>query len=110
MKKQTLSEAQLEFHHQDLKQAQNVLRALNHKMRIQLLRMLHLKPGTTVTELYTKMKLKQSMASQQLAILRSANLAYLRRSRVTVLYFVNYSTLNTISEVCSQLVKHKDLV
>ena len=53
-----------------LKKAALVLRALNHKLRQQLLKLIEEEKKITVTEIYVRLRLEQSVASQHLAILR----------------------------------------
>ena len=55
-----------------LKKAALILRAVNHKLRQQILKLIHQHDRMTVTEIYVKLRLEQSVASQHLAILRSA--------------------------------------
>ena len=56
----------------EVKKAALVLRALNHKLRQQILKLIDESGKMTVTELYVKLRLEQSVASQHLAILRKA--------------------------------------
>ena len=56
----------------NLKKAAMVLRAINHKLRQQILKLIDESGRMTVTEIYVKLRLEQSVASQHLAILRKA--------------------------------------
>jgi DNA-binding transcriptional ArsR family regulator len=47
---------------------------LNHKLRQQILALIETEKKITVTEIYVRMRLEQSVASQHLAILRRAGL------------------------------------
>ena len=60
----------------NLKKAAMILRALNHKLRQQIVRVLDEHKKLTVTELYIYLRLEQSVASQHLAILRRAGIHY----------------------------------
>jgi DNA-binding transcriptional ArsR family regulator len=51
------------------KKAAMILRALNHKLRQQILKLIDEHQKMTVTEIYVKLRLEQSVASQHLAIL-----------------------------------------
>ena len=55
-----------------LKKAALILRAVNHKLRQQIMKLIHQNGKMTVTEIYVKLRLEQSVASQHLAILRKA--------------------------------------
>jgi DNA-binding transcriptional ArsR family regulator len=75
------------------KKASLILRALNHKLRQQMLRLLDESKQMTVTELYVKMRLEQSVASQHLAILRRAGLVSTHRTGKFIYYTPNYTRL-----------------
>jgi predicted transcriptional regulator len=55
-----------------IKKAALVLRALNHKLRQQIIKTISDHKRITVTELYVKLRLEQSVASQHLAILSAS--------------------------------------
>jgi DNA-binding transcriptional ArsR family regulator len=57
-----------------MKKSMLILRALNHKLRQQILKLLDEKRKVTVTEIYIELRLEQSVTSQHLAILRRAGL------------------------------------
>ena len=56
----------------NVKKAALVLRAVNHKLRQQILKTLDENKKMTVTDIYVNLRLEQSVASQHLAILRRA--------------------------------------
>ena len=58
----------------NLKKGALILRALNHKLRQQIIRLLDENKKLTVTEIYVHLRLEQSVASQHLAILRRAGI------------------------------------
>lgn len=86
-----------------LKKAALILRAINHALRQQILRLLHSQKEMTVTDLYRKLQLEQSVASQHLAILRRANFVTTRRDGKKVFYSVNYSRLDFVTEQAKAL-------
>jgi DNA-binding transcriptional ArsR family regulator len=69
-----------------IKKAAHVFRAINHPLRQQMLRLLHQNKQMTVSSLYGKLQLEQSVASQHLAILRNAGLVSTKRE--AKLYFL----------------------
>lgn len=90
----------------DTKKAQNVFRALNHKLRQQL--MLAIEEGTgkaTVTDLYVKLRLEQSVCSQHLAIIRKVGLVKATRDGKCIFYSINYQMLSVVNEVSVTLLK-----
>jgi DNA-binding transcriptional ArsR family regulator len=51
----------------------------------------------TVTEMYVKLRLEQSVASQHLAILRRAGIVGTTRDGTFIYYFINYKRLKQIN-------------
>ena len=89
----------------NLKKAALVLRALNHKLRQQILSLIEAENKITVTEIYVKMRLEQSVASQHLAILRKAAIVDTQRDGKFIYYTINYDRLAQINSLTDELVK-----
>lgn len=87
-----------------LKKAALVLRALNHKLRQQLLKLIEEEKKITVTEIYVRLRLEQSVASQHLAILRKAGIVNTERDGKFIFYTVNFKRLEEISQFVKDLV------
>ena len=87
-----------------LKKAALVLRALNHKLRQQLLKLIEEEKKITVTEIYVRLRLEQSVASQHLAILRKAGIVNTERDGKFIFYTVNFKRLDEISQFVKDLV------
>lgn len=88
-----------------LKKAALVLRAVNHPLRQHLLKLLHQQGRMTVTELYKKLRLEQSVASQHLAILRKAGFVIPEREGKFIFYSVNYSRLMQVHQYSAALIR-----
>jgi DNA-binding transcriptional ArsR family regulator len=88
-----------------LKKAALVLRAINHKLRQQILKLVHQQGKMTVTEIYVKLRLEQSVASQHLAILRKAGFVNTLRDGKFIYYSVNYSRLDQVHSIVHDLLK-----
>jgi DNA-binding transcriptional ArsR family regulator len=86
-----------------LRKSALVLRAINHKLRQQMLQLIHKREQVTVTELYVKMRLEQSVASQHLAILRGARIVKTQRNGKQILYSVDYERLQEVQALASGL-------
>ena len=100
----TNSSINVDYH--ALKKAALVLRALNHKLRQQLLKLIEEEKKITVTEIYVRLRLEQSVASQHLAILRKAGIVTTERDGKFIFYMVNYKRIDEISQfVKNRLVK-----
>ena len=87
-----------------LKKAALVLRALNHKLRQQFLKLIEEEKKISVTEIYVRLRLEQSVASQHLAILRKAGIVNTDRDGKFIFYTVNYNRIDEIDEFVKNLV------
>lgn len=88
----------------EVKKAALVLRALNHKLRQQILKMIDESGKMTVTELYVKLRLEQSVASQHLAILRKAGFVKTERDGKFIYYSVNINRMQELNQFVKQLL------
>ena len=86
------------------KKAAMILRALNHKLRQQIVKLIDEHKKVTVTEIYVKLRLEQSVASQHLAILRRASIVTTIREGKFIYYAVDYNRLEQINKFVEQLV------
>ena len=86
------------------KKASLILRAINHKLRQQIIKLLDEHVKMTVTELYVKLRLEQSVASQHLAILRRAGIVSTSREGKFIYYSVNYTRLGEVVGFVKNLV------
>ena len=87
-----------------LKKAALVLRALNHKLRQQILNLIDTEKKITVTEIYVKLRLEQSVASQHLAILRRAGIVITQRDGKFIFYTVSHKRIEDINKFIHELV------
>src|SRR5450432_1989469 len=88
----------------NIKKAAMVLRSLNHMLRQQVIKTIHENKRITVTQLYIKMRLEQSVASQQLAILRKAGIVFTERHGKFIFYTINSSRIEAINKFVKNLV------
>jgi DNA-binding transcriptional ArsR family regulator len=91
----------------ELKKAAIILRALNHKLRQQIIRLIDENKKITVTDIYIKLRLEQSVASQHLAILRKAGFVKTSREGKYIYYSINPERLNEVMRYTSQLLTHQ---
>lgn len=85
------------------KQCAAILRAVNHPLRQKILMYLEGNPACTVTELYTALRLEQSVASQHLAILRNAHMVLFDRAGKERRYSVNFAAFDHVKEQCMNI-------
>ena len=88
-----------------LRQAVLVLRAVNHKLRQSIIQLLEENKKMTVTEIYIKLRLEQSVASQHLAILRRAGVVNTDREGKHIFYSLNPKRIKEIAILVDDLTK-----
>ena len=101
---QQATREELDLHTLELKKAALVLRAVNHNLRQSLLRLIHKSGAITVTELYEKLDLEQSVASQHLAILRKAGFVFTERKGKFIYYKINYKTFEELEAFMKKIL------
>ena len=88
----------------NVKKAALILRAINHKLRQQILKLIDEHGKMTVTDLYVKLRLEQSVASQHLAILRKAGFVKTNRDGKFIYYSVNTSRMQELNKFVDELL------
>lgn len=88
-----------------LKNAALPYRAMNNKLRGQILQLIHQHGRITVTTIYTEMKIPQTVASSQLAILRKEGIVNAEREVKFVFYSLNYQRIRELEAFAGQLLK-----
>jgi DNA-binding transcriptional ArsR family regulator len=96
-------ELQIEFFY--LKKASLVLRAVNNKVRLQILQILQEHTKMTVTSLYIKLRLDQSATSQHLSILRKTGFVTTERDGKCIYYSINHQRLEELNKCAQDLLK-----
>ncbi|MFM2362697.1 MAG: hypothetical protein RLZZ316_1599 [Bacteroidota bacterium] len=81
-----------------VKKASLILRAINHKLRQQILHLILQQEKMTVTEIYIQLRLEQSVASQHLAILRRAGVVKTIRDGKFIYYSINVNRLTQLNK------------
>lgn len=87
-----------------VKKAALILRAVNHKLRQQILQQINEHGKMTVTDLYIKLRLEQSVASQHLAVLRKAGFVKTAREGKFIYYSVNTSRMEELNKFIGDLL------
>ena len=90
---------------QILRKSVLVLRSVNHKLRQKIIQLIDKNGKMTVTDLYIKLRIEQSVASQHLALLRRAGVVVTSRDGKYIYYSVDHERLDEISRLLSELVK-----
>jgi DNA-binding transcriptional ArsR family regulator len=96
-------ELNIEFFY--LKKASLVYRAVNNKVRLQILQYLHDQSKMTVTSLYVKLRLDQSATSQHLGVLRKAGIVTAERDGKCIFYSINYNRIEELNKSAEELLQ-----
>jgi len=81
-----------------------ILRSINHKLRQDILNLIDAQENITVTEVYTTLKIEQSVASQHLALMRKAGIVVTRKVGKYIYYKPNYPRIKEVSRFVEGLV------
>lgn len=93
----------IQLDYAELRKAVLILRAINHKLRQRIIDLLEENESMTVTDIYIKLRLEQSVASQHLAILRRAGVVNTERQGKFINYSLNKERLAQISRLVDEL-------
>jgi DNA-binding transcriptional ArsR family regulator len=98
------NDEEVKLNYDELRKAVLVLRAVNHKLRQQIIDLLDNNGQMTVTDLYVKLRLEQSVASQHLAILRRAGVVVTEREGKFIYYGLDKNRLAQIDSLVENLI------
>jgi DNA-binding transcriptional ArsR family regulator len=87
----------------ELRKGLLILRALQPKVRQEIIRALDATPDMTVTSLYLELRMEQAAVSQHLAALRRIGVLIADRQGKFVHYSINYDRLEEISKLAYAL-------
>lgn len=88
-----------------IKKAALTLRAINHPLRQEIMKLIDSKGHISVTELFVEMRLEQSVASQHLAILRRAGIVKPERDGKFMYYKLNLERIQLLNQLVTDLLK-----
>ena len=93
------------LNHLNIKKVSLIFRALNHKLRQEILKFIEKNGKSSVTDIYIQLRMDQSVSSQHLAILRRAGLLTTNREGKYVFYKLNTSKVEMINNMIVDLLK-----
>ncbi len=102
----TKSEEPIVINYLHAKKALYILRSINHKLRQDILQLIDAQENITVTEVYTTLKIEQSVASQHLALMRKAGMVVTKKVGKYIYYKPNYDRLKELSLFVEGLVNN----
>jgi ArsR family transcriptional regulator, virulence genes transcriptional regulator len=81
-----------------------IIRALNHKLRQSIIKLLEDQKYMTVTEIYIQLRVEQSVASQHLAILRTAGFLNTHRDGKHINYSIDIPKLEAAYKLLHSII------
>ncbi|HTN45407.1 MAG TPA: metalloregulator ArsR/SmtB family transcription factor [Flavipsychrobacter sp.] len=108
IRKDETTNEQIKLDYVAVKNAAMTLRAINHKLRQQIIKLLEENKRMNVTDIYVKLRLEQSVASQHLAILRRANIVETVREGKFIHYALNHNRIAAVAKFVNELVNSDD--
>jgi DNA-binding transcriptional ArsR family regulator len=90
-----------------LRKAVLTVRALDHEIRKEIIKILDKNKSITVTDLYTNLGVEQSVASQHLAVLRRSGIVKTGKAGKYVNYSINETRLEEVNELVKNLANYK---
>jgi DNA-binding transcriptional ArsR family regulator len=87
----------------ELRRVVLILRAIGHDLRKKIVDLLRENETMNVTDIYVKLRIEQSVASQHLAILRKAGIVITKRNGKFIYYTLNNDRLSEVSILVEQL-------
>lgn len=105
-----MSKAKVSINNDKLQDSLELLRALAHPLRIQLLGFIDQHESINVNKIYNALSLEQSITSQHLKILRSVGLVVTRREGKFVHYQVDYQKVGRAVDYIRQFMQNEQPV
>lgn len=93
----------LKLDYAELRQAVLTLRAISHPSRREVIDLLKESDKLTVTEIYIKLRLEQSIVSQHLSVLRKVGIVNASRDGKKISYYVNANKLRLTDQLVETL-------
>ncbi|HKK75713.1 MAG TPA: metalloregulator ArsR/SmtB family transcription factor [Saprospiraceae bacterium] len=81
-----------------LQESSELLRALTHPLRMQILEYIDSQDHINVNKIYNTLNLEQSITSQHLRILRNAGIVETKRDGKYIFYSINYDKVKSAME------------
>lgn len=91
-----MRKAKVKINSDSLQNSSEILRALAHPLRMQILEFIDKHDTINVNKIYNTLKLEQSITSQHLRILRLAGVVQTHREGKYIHYSVNYNKIDHV--------------
>ena len=93
------------FDYTKAKKAGQLMRAISHPLRLEIMAFIDSKKSVKVHDIYTSLQLDQSIASQHLKILRDQDFVEYKRNGKEKHYSINYDRVKTVNKLVGDFFK-----
>lgn len=87
-----------------LQESSELLRALTHPLRLQILQFIDQQDNINVNKIYNTLNLEQSITSQHLRILRNAGIVETQRDGKFIYYSINYDRVGNTTKAINSFL------
>jgi DNA-binding transcriptional ArsR family regulator len=88
-----------------LRKSALVLRALNHPVRQNIIKLIHSNQPIQEQGIYRKLEISQSLVSYQLTILKKEHFVRLEEKDKKVFYYINYERFSQVDKLSKDALK-----
>ncbi len=103
-----MRKAKVTINNEELQTASEMLRALSHPLRLQILDFIDKSRQVNVNKIYSALKLEQSITSQHLRILRLTGLVITQREGKMIYYAIDYDRMGLVVKALSGFLDSSD--
>lgn len=107
-KRASMRKAKVNINNEKLQESSEVLRALSHPLRLQILEFIDQNDTINVNKIYNTLNLEQSITSQHLRILRLAGLVETERDGKFIHYSIDYDKVMNAVSAINRFLKKED--
>lgn len=100
--------ANVKIDNENLQTSAEILRALAHPLRMEILEFIDQNKSINVNKIYNTLKLEQSITSQHLRILRNAGIVLTRREGKFIHYTVNYNKIAHVVKSINSFLEDRE--
>ncbi|MBK8703571.1 MAG: helix-turn-helix transcriptional regulator [Saprospiraceae bacterium] len=104
-----MRKAKTDLNYEQLHMSSELLRALAHPLRLNILEFIDKNEEINVNKIYNALRLEQSITSQHLRILRAAGLVETKRSGKYIHYSIDYEKVRQTVEAIRHFLRPKEV-
>lgn len=103
-----MRKAKVKINNESLQKSSEILRALAHPLRMQILEFIDTHKTINVNKIYNTLKLEQSITSQHLRILRVAGIVITEREGKFIHYTIDYPKIAHVVKAINNFLENEE--